>query len=215
MKYLLATLGGAALTLCIFAGGVAFAITYLAADRVPVKKPSLDASLVFRTDVVKVDPKQQDYERVEARVAPERTIQTGSFIADVELVPEIDDLATAALPDADLPDSSSLSDEHVNWCQSKYRSYRRESNSYTPYGGGTRECVSPFSEEATVTGEDEPILLEASASESSAGELMSHQASGVQLSDEHIMSCFERYRSYRPEDNTYQPYSGGPRVQCQ
>ncbi|MER9232266.1 BA14K family protein [Mesorhizobium sp. M0622] len=21
--------------------------------------------------------------------------------------------------------------------------------------------------------------------------------------------CFSRYRSYRPEDNTYQPYSGG------
>ncbi|MER9071791.1 BA14K family protein [Mesorhizobium sp. M0904] len=23
------------------------------------------------------------------------------------------------------------------------------------------------------------------------------------------------YRSYRPEDNSYQPYSGGPRRQCE
>ncbi|MER9869926.1 BA14K family protein [Mesorhizobium sp. M0136] len=27
--------------------------------------------------------------------------------------------------------------------------------------------------------------------------------------------CFSRYRSYRPADNTYQPYSGGPRSQCE
>lgn len=214
MKYLLATLGGVALTLCIFAGGVAFAVTYLAADRVPVKRPSLDSSLVFRTDVVKVNLKQQDYERVEPRDVPERSIQTGSFIADVELVPEIDDISTAA-PGPDLPGASGLSDEHVNWCRDRYRSYQQDTNSYTPYGGGSRECVSPFTDGTTATGQDEAILLEASASESAAGELVPHQASAVQRSDEHIMSCFERYRSYRPEDNTYQPYSGGPRVQCQ
>lgn len=33
-------------------------------------------------------------------------------------------------------------------------------------------------------------------------------------SEEHIRSCFARYRSYRPEDNTYQPFDGGPRRQC-
>ncbi|MER8725965.1 BA14K family protein [Mesorhizobium sp. M1027] len=27
--------------------------------------------------------------------------------------------------------------------------------------------------------------------------------------------CFSRYRSYRPEDNSYQPHSGGPRRQCE
>lgn len=210
MKYLLATLGGAVLTLCIFAGGIAFAITYLAADRVPIQQPSRDASLVFRTDAVKVDPKQQDYERIEPRDIPERTVQSGSFIADVDLVPEIDDIQTAALPDARL---TSLSDEHVNWCRERYRSYRPESNSYRPYAGGSRECVSPFFEETTA-GEDEAILVEASSSEP-IGDVNFHQAATTQFSDEHIMSCFERYRSYRPRDNTYQPYNGGPRVQCQ
>ena len=33
-------------------------------------------------------------------------------------------------------------------------------------------------------------------------------------SEEHIRSCFARYRSYRPEDNSYQPFDGGPRRQC-
>ncbi|CAH2409678.1 Lectin-like protein BA14k [Mesorhizobium escarrei] len=27
--------------------------------------------------------------------------------------------------------------------------------------------------------------------------------------------CFNRHRSYRPEDSSYQPYSGGPRRQCE
>ncbi|RUX50229.1 BA14K family protein, partial [Mesorhizobium sp. M7A.F.Ca.AU.001.01.1.1] len=38
---------------------------------------------------------------------------------------------------------------------------------------------------------------------------------GEALSADHVDSCFSRYRSYRPEDNSYQPYSGGPRRQCQ
>ena len=37
---------------------------------------------------------------------------------------------------------------------------------------------------------------------------------GFGLSDDHIDYCFSRYRSYRPEDNSYQPYGGGPRQQC-
>ncbi|TGQ50053.1 BA14K family protein [Mesorhizobium sp. M1C.F.Ca.ET.193.01.1.1] len=38
--------------------------------------------------------------------------------------------------------------------------------------------------------------------------------SGRQLSGDHIDYCFSRYRSYNPQDNTYQPYDGGPRRQC-
>lgn len=35
------------------------------------------------------------------------------------------------------------------------------------------------------------------------------------VSADHVAYCFDRYRSYRPEDNTYQPYGGGPRRQCE
>ncbi len=32
---------------------------------------------------------------------------------------------------------------------------------------------------------------------------------------DHASYCFGRYRSYRPEDNSYQPFGGGPRRQCE
>ncbi|TIS45950.1 BA14K family protein [Mesorhizobium sp.] len=38
---------------------------------------------------------------------------------------------------------------------------------------------------------------------------------GPQMSGDHIDYCFSRYRSYNPQDNTYQPYDGGPRRQCE
>ncbi|MEW6629346.1 MAG: BA14K family protein [Pseudomonadota bacterium] len=36
-----------------------------------------------------------------------------------------------------------------------------------------------------------------------------------QLSGDHIDYCYNRYRSYDPRDNTYQPFDGGPRRQCE
>ncbi|WP_343221459.1 BA14K family protein [Mesorhizobium silamurunense] len=41
------------------------------------------------------------------------------------------------------------------------------------------------------------------------------QLLGRQFSGDHIDSCFSRYRSYDPQDNTYQPFDGGPRRQCE
>ncbi|MDX8480750.1 BA14K family protein [Mesorhizobium sp. VK24D] len=38
---------------------------------------------------------------------------------------------------------------------------------------------------------------------------------GPQFSGDHIDNCFSRYRTYNPQDNTYQPYDGGPRRQCE
>ena len=34
---------------------------------------------------------------------------------------------------------------HVNWCYSRYRSYRAYDNTYQPYGGPRRQCYSPYS----------------------------------------------------------------------
>ena len=33
---------------------------------------------------------------------------------------------------------------HVAWCSQRYRSYRAYDNSYQPYNGPRRECVSPY-----------------------------------------------------------------------
>ncbi|WFP61758.1 MULTISPECIES: BA14K family protein [unclassified Mesorhizobium] len=38
---------------------------------------------------------------------------------------------------------------------------------------------------------------------------------GPQMSGDHVDYCFSRYRTYDPQDNTYQPYDGGPRRQCE
>jgi hypothetical protein len=33
---------------------------------------------------------------------------------------------------------------HVRWCYNTYRSYRRSDNTYQPYYGQRRQCVSPY-----------------------------------------------------------------------
>ncbi len=33
---------------------------------------------------------------------------------------------------------------HVNWCHARYRSYRSWDNTFQPYNGPRRQCVSPY-----------------------------------------------------------------------
>ncbi|MBN8934661.1 MAG: BA14K family protein, partial [Rhizobium pusense] len=33
---------------------------------------------------------------------------------------------------------------HVNWCANRYRSYRAYDNTFQPYNGPRRQCVSPY-----------------------------------------------------------------------
>ncbi|RWM19496.1 MAG: BA14K family protein [Mesorhizobium sp.] len=35
-------------------------------------------------------------------------------------------------------------DAHVEWCYSRYRSYRAYDNTYQPYYGPRRQCISPY-----------------------------------------------------------------------
>ncbi|WP_157019015.1 BA14K family protein [Mesorhizobium xinjiangense] len=37
-----------------------------------------------------------------------------------------------------------LSQSHVNWCYNRYRSYRASDNTFQPYNGPRRACVSPY-----------------------------------------------------------------------
>ncbi|MCP8893507.1 BA14K family protein [Shinella daejeonensis] len=37
------------------------------------------------------------------------------------------------------------SSSHVNWCANRYRSYRAYDNTFQPYNGPRRECLSPYS----------------------------------------------------------------------
>ena len=37
-----------------------------------------------------------------------------------------------------------LSNAHVQWCYDKYRSYRASDNTFQPYNGPRRQCLSPY-----------------------------------------------------------------------
>ena len=37
-----------------------------------------------------------------------------------------------------------LSHAHVRWCDAKYRSYRHSDNTFQPYHGPRKQCVSPY-----------------------------------------------------------------------
>lgn len=47
-------------------------------------------------------------------------------------------------PQARVRSSNSLSQNHVNWCYDRWRSYRASDNSYQPYNGPRRLCTSPY-----------------------------------------------------------------------
>jgi hypothetical protein len=120
---------------------------------------------------------------------------------------EVDDFETASLASAVDPDRSGNTvprSAHVQWCSSRYRSYRVDSNSYTPYSGGSRKCVSPYTAGSSITVQMARQRRPEVANRSVA-----------RRSGQHVQSCFDRYRSYRVSDNSYQPYGGGPRRQCQ
>jgi hypothetical protein len=125
--------------------------------------------------------------------------------------------------------SDQLSISHMEWCSIRYRSYRPEDNSYTSYNGGQQPCVSPYSrdparEEAASTLGAAPVVRaypDADAYDSEPAFL--EEASPVQYAaddgayagSDRASYCFSRYRSYRPEDNSYQPFGGGPRRECE
>ena len=43
------------------------------------------------------------------------------------------------------PPVRGISNAHVNWCYSQYRSYRAYDNTFQPYNGPRRPCYSPYS----------------------------------------------------------------------
>ncbi|NMA99841.1 MAG: BA14K family protein [Phyllobacteriaceae bacterium] len=197
MKYLLAALGGFALTSLTFAGGVAIAILYLSAEPAESGGGANYASLEFPSEAVKVDVASQSYERI-----GELPAATAPIVPRRNVDADTDSMATAAL--SEIEGGETLSDEHVAWCSARYRSYQVDDNSYQPYRGGRRECVSPYYDANDVVSDD-GAYQEASL----------QQGASADLTSEFVAACMSRYRSYRVEDNTYQPYGGGARVQCQ
>ena len=195
MKAGLALVGGFVLTLAVFASGLAFAAWLIVAKPVPQASPANSVSQLWTKDAQPVDKAALGLERV-AAVQP----AVPDAAARVQAPPT---KTGAVAPDAG-EQQAGLPPAHVGWCADRYRSYNPHDNSYRSYGGQQRPCVSPYLDIAAA----QPA--EASYVEGGASPLVAT----ADLSNDHVQSCFSRYRSYRPEDNSYQPYSGGRR-QCE
>jgi len=223
MKIFLMIFTGCVATIGFYAGGLLTAVFFLSADPTPVWKPSRDTGGLWTLEPVAVSEADRRLERLPARSAASSPIEAraGAMDGGVEIDPTpelaVDDIAPDTPVDGTM--TTSLADDtrgpaseaepatnlaHAQWCADRYRSYRVDDNSYTSYSGRIRECVSPYSGGT-------PASLEGETADVGAGP-SSRVADN--LSARHIQSCFDRYRSYRPEDNTYQPYGGGPRLPC-
>lgn len=208
MKALLGIAGGFLLTLAVFTSGLAFATWLLAAKPVRHATPSISVADLWTRDARPVKPVAQSFERIPAVQA-----ETPDASAMAKAAP--DPIVTAAVePSTDQDQTSAeLPSAHVEWCASRYRSYRPSDNSYMSYSGQQRRCISPYADVASTQPPDAVSYVEANYA--SIDGYASTDEVRPQLSPDHIDYCFSRYRSYRPEDNTYQTYSGGPRRQCQ
>ncbi|MBA1346194.1 BA14K family protein [Rhizobium sp. WYCCWR 11146] len=166
---------------CMAAASVA---SHVVADSEPHAFGDLAARDLWTTTPVKVDPRQQRYERIPPLYS--------SYVTEASAVITARARPDSARPPTKLqPPQPEFSVEHLAWCADRYRSFDPATNSYRSYSGGTRECISPF--QRIVAGADEGV--------------------GTKVNAQAAARCAARYRSYRPQDNTYQPWEG-PRRSC-
>lgn len=210
-------------------------VAYATRDYEPHHFAHMETPDLWTSRPTVVDPAKQDYQRIEgvqvaAYVPPtDGDVETASFARSEERDVQTRAIAKTAT-EASQPVESAATDAlqrdagHVDWCLARYRSYQIDDNSYQPYGGGPRrECVSPTMDTASI----EPAVASFGADgREQAKDIAVTSPAGVssqeqQTADVRSMSigtheawCHERYRSYRSEDNSYQPFDGGPRRAC-
>lgn len=218
MKPILIILGGFGLTVGTFAAGAVAATALLAADPVETRVLSSDTTSLWTTEPVRVDREASDLQRVAPVQAAVAKADTQLPTPPVSAQEPVDEMMTAALPEPEQPTQmdAEVIAAHVDWCSRRYRSFNLADNSYRAFSGERRECVSPHLAEAAAALDainEAPVQAEEAAYEEAAYNDDGSLTSG--LSAAHIQNCYDRYRSYRPEDNTYQPYGGGARRQCE
>lgn len=282
MKALLGIAGGFVLTLAVFASGLAFATWMLAAKPVRQATPTIGVSELWTKDAQPVDPQKQNLERIPAQQAApakaggepapgepakaggatQAAAQAATAQPWLQPLPGVSAPGQPA-PDANAPQQPAPADQqaqlpvaHLQWCATRYRSYRPDENSYRSYSGELRPCISPYYDpgdrtastgqsdqtsdqgandrQAATAGDrineanDDQAEMQGYAPsgdgyattyggppEEISPEAEAAQASGRPVSGDHVDYCFSRYRSYDPRDNSYQPFDGGPRRQCE
>jgi hypothetical protein len=158
--------------------------SHVVADSEPHAFPELATGDLWTASPVKIDPRQQHYERI----AP----LYSSYVTEAPTTVASRTTTQPARPASKLQTPQpELSLQHLAWCAQRYRSFDPATNSYRSYSGETRECSSPF---------------QRNIAESDEG-------GGTKVNAQAVARCAARYRSYRPEDNSYQPWDG-PRRSC-
>ena len=152
MKAALSIAVGFGLTLIVFFAGAASTAYLLAAPSVHGELDPDQSELWTATPKVVQQAASQPFRRIPVRVAdpaPASAAGSEAAMAEAELPDTGLDLTpTAAVGPQTGGEAPSLPAElsaaHVEWCANRYRSYRPRDNSYTPYSGGRRTCMSPF-----------------------------------------------------------------------
>jgi len=216
--------GGFVASLGMFVGGLAFATYLLAVEPAGQPGPSVDVADLWTAEPRRIDSDAQHLERVPAQ-PPTRAQATAP------LTPLVDTIATASVEAAadagggrvqtsrnegqTEPARDEPSAAHAQWCTDRYRSYRPEDNSYTSYRGEQQPCVSPFTRDLAATEpKPSPVADDFVAFIEEESPVQYAVDAGAFAGSDHVSDCYSRYRSYRPEDNSYQPFGGGPRRQC-
>jgi hypothetical protein len=216
MKALLSVIAGFALSLGMFVSGLAVATSLIASEPERRPGPSVDVVDLWTAKPTNVNRATQDFERLPAAqqssqsyLSPTQPQELGglAFVNNGT----VDSVTTGSL-------ANNLHSAHIDWCTKRYRSYNPATDTYITYSLNERPCVSPFASQLTTldrTSTSEPAWVEADPSPSSPQLLLASEGiwDGATVFD-HKIYCSGRYRSYRAEDNTYQPYGGGSRKQC-
>ncbi len=209
MKPLLMAVYGLGLALVMFLSGLIAATAFFNAEPEQQLSLATESTEVWTHHPVKVNKSAQAFDRLAARPVPR---QSQNQSASPGVMPAVESTSVEVESNSQPPLQAETIAAHLAWCSDRYRSYRAYDNSYTPYRGGRRECVSPY---FGPTDPGDSFDRDQVTYRPSGGPLelvyADHQS---YVGTDHVEYCFSRYRSYRSEDNTYQPYDGGPRRQC-
>lgn len=247
MKSFLIASSVLASSLLLFGSGVVATTIWFSNAERPHQFNGLDTADLWTNAPTRVNTAEQHLERLPSQAVVDATPETekaaqlaaanqaatsGGNSAQ-QVGPGIDTMETGAITANNVP---VVNEAHVAWCSNRYRSYNEADNSYRPYGGGVRACVSPYGEHvigAAPSSDDELVAeldsygstvyrrdggREAGYGDEDTGIVQTtayESRNGSAMGWEHEQKCFAMYRSYRPEDNSYQPYDGGPRRQCE
>ncbi|KQV40012.1 MULTISPECIES: BA14K family protein [unclassified Rhizobium] len=184
---------GIASSVCVCIGAASVASLVLAEPTEPLAHRITSSPDLWTATPIRIDPNQQNYERLPAVYSTYVTIPLPVKVAAGKpLRTSASPVANAVVAQFHLPPT------HVDWCSSRYRSYDPATNTYRSFSGQVRRCTSPY---ANDDGADNHTAQ------------VNPRFVGYGMENLHTAWCTARYRSYRADDNTYQPYDG-PRRPC-